>query len=59
MTGLQCARSHPQIVTNTKCRIDTVISPDDGHIVARNMQIKEIIILRKIVHKVGFIYKIV
>jgi len=24
-------------VTNTKCRIDTVISPDDGHIVARNM----------------------
>jgi len=24
-------------VTNTKCRIDTVVSPDDGHIVARNM----------------------
>ena len=24
-------------VTNTKCRIDTVISPDDGHIVARNV----------------------
>jgi hypothetical protein len=24
-------------VTNTKCRIDTVISPDDGHIVVRNM----------------------
>jgi len=24
-------------VTNTKCRIDTVISPDDGHVVARNM----------------------
>ena len=24
-------------VTNTKCHIDTVISPDDGHIVARNM----------------------
>jgi hypothetical protein len=24
-------------VTNTKFRIDTVISPDDGHIVARNM----------------------
>ena len=21
----------------TKCRIDTVISPDDGHIFARNM----------------------
>jgi hypothetical protein len=24
-------------VTNTRCRIDTVVSPDDGHIVARNM----------------------
>jgi len=23
--------------TNTKCRVDTVISPDDGHTVARNM----------------------
>ena len=30
--------SHPHRVTNTKCRIDTVISPDDGHTVARNMQ---------------------
>jgi len=29
--------SHPYRVTNTKCRIDTVISPDDGHIVAQNM----------------------
>jgi len=29
--------SHPHRVTNTKCRIDTIISPDDGHIVARNM----------------------
>ena len=49
--------SHPNRVTNTKCRIDTVISPDDGHIVARNMQRKEINKLRKIVHQVGFIYK--
>jgi hypothetical protein len=24
-------------VTNTRCHIDTVISPGDGHIVARNM----------------------
>jgi len=23
-------------VTNTKCSINTVVSPDDGHIVARN-----------------------
>jgi len=29
--------SHPHSVTNTKCRIDTVISPDDGHMVGRNM----------------------
>jgi hypothetical protein len=44
-------------VTNTKCRIDTVISPDDGHIVARNIYRKEIKILRKIVRQAGFIYK--
>jgi hypothetical protein len=25
--------SHPHRGTNTKCRINTVISPDDGHIV--------------------------
>ena len=50
--------SHPHRVTNTKCHIDTVVSPDDGHIVARNMQRKEINILRKIVQQVGFIYKI-
>jgi len=24
-------------VTNTRCRIDTLFSPDDEHIVARNM----------------------
>jgi hypothetical protein len=30
-----------------KCRIDTVISPDVGHIVARNMLRKEINILKK------------
>jgi len=37
----------------------TVVSPDDGHIVARNMYRKEINILRKIVHQIGFIYKII
>jgi hypothetical protein len=50
--------SHPHRVTNTKCRIDRVISPDDGHTGARNMLRKEINILRKIVYQVGFIYKI-
>ena len=34
--------SHPHRITSTKCRIDTVISPDDGDIAARNMYIKEI-----------------
>ena len=29
--------SHLYRATNNKCRMDTVISPDDGHIVARNM----------------------
>ena len=48
--------SHPHRVTNTKCHTDTVISPDDGHIVTQNMNRKEIYILRKIVHQVGFIY---
>jgi hypothetical protein len=28
--------SHPYRITSTKCRINTVVSPDDGHIVARN-----------------------
>jgi len=29
--------THPHRVTNNKCRTDTVVSPDDGHIVPRNM----------------------
>jgi len=29
--------SHPHRITSTKCRINTVVSPDDGRIVARNM----------------------
>ena len=33
---------HTHIMTNTKCRLDTVISPDDRHIFVRNMQRKEI-----------------
>ena len=50
---------HPYRITDTKRRIDSVVSPDDGHTVARNMYRKEINILRKIVHEVGFIYKII
>jgi len=60
LSVLKCANQTViHTVTNIKCRIDTVISPDDGHIVARNMYRKEINILRKIVHQVGFIYKII
>jgi len=40
-------------VINTKCSIDTVISPDDGHIVARNMYRKEINVLRKVCTKLA------
>jgi len=29
--------NHPHRVISTKCRIDTVVSSDDGHTVARNM----------------------
>jgi len=28
---------HSTLHTSTKCRINTVVSPDDGHMVARNM----------------------
>jgi len=49
--------SHLYRVTNTRCRIVTVFSADDGYIVARNIQRKVINILRKFVHQVGSIYK--
>jgi len=29
--------SHPCRITSAKCRTNTVVSPDDGHIVGRNM----------------------
>jgi len=45
--------SHLYRITGTKCRLDTVVSPDDGNMIARNMQRKEINILRKIVHRVA------
>jgi len=51
----------PHRITSTKCRINTVVSPDDGHIVPRSMyrllNILRINILKSIVHQVGFIYK--
>jgi G:T-mismatch repair DNA endonuclease (very short patch repair protein) len=49
----------PYRITSTKRRINTDVSPDDGHIIARNIHRKEINKLRKILHQVGFMYKIV
>jgi len=57
LSGIPDGRPHR--ITSTKCRINTFVSPDDGRIVARNMQRKEISILRKTVHQVDFIYKII
>ena len=45
-------------MTNTRRRIGTVFSPDDGHIVALNMWRKTLNILRKFVNQVGSLYKI-
>jgi hypothetical protein len=53
------ADSHLYRVKNTKCRIGTVFSPDDEHIIARNMYRKSINILRIIVHQIGSFYKII
>jgi len=50
--------SHTYRITSIKCCINTVVSPDDGHIVARNME-SLINILKNIVHQVGFIYNII
>ena len=37
LSGMEVGTCIPDRITSTKCRINTVISPDDGHIVARNM----------------------
>ena len=43
--------SHLYRVTNTRCRIGIVFSPDDGHIAARNMYRKAIDIQEKLCTK--------
>jgi len=56
--SLQPADQTPPIQSDKyQCRINTVISTDDGHMVARNMQRREINVLSRIVHLVGFICK--
>jgi len=42
LSGMQGGPFHPAYQSSTQsdkyhCRIDTIISPDDGHIVAQNM----------------------
>jgi len=49
--------SHPYRITSTKCRTNTVVSPYDGHTVARNIDRIEINIITRFVHQVGSIYK--
>ena len=53
MQGGMTPGNHPHRVANTKFRIDTVISADDGHTVARNMYRKEINILKKMCTKLA------
>ena len=48
----------PHRVTHTGYRTDTVNSPDDGHIVVRNMYRIEINIDEKVVRQVGLFTKI-
>jgi len=36
-TSLCIPDSHPHRITSTKCRTNTVVSPDAGHIVAWNV----------------------
>ena len=51
--------SYPHRITSTKCRMNTVVSPDDGPIAARNMQrLTNINILRKNCVPIWYIYKI-
>ena len=51
--------SHLYRVTNTRCRIGMAFYPNDGHIVARKVYRKAINILRKFVHQVGSVCKII
>jgi len=49
---------HLHSVTNTRCRIDTIDSPDDGHIAVRNMYRTEINIHEiRTVRQVGCVLK--
>ena len=53
-----CPSSGETTVCMRHLVLDKIVSADDGHIVVRNMYRKEINILRQIVHRIGFIYKI-
>ena len=48
---------HLHRLTCTKCRIDTINSPDDGHMAARKHVENKSEHIRKIVHQVGLFAK--
>jgi len=62
--SLHVSKDYVPIIRRNNCIyatlgfVVTVVSPDDGPIVARNMQRKEINVPKKIVQQVGFNYKI-
>jgi hypothetical protein len=49
---------HLYRVTYTRCRIDTINSPHDGHTAARNMFRIEINIHKRIVHQFGYLQRL-
>jgi len=49
---------HLYRLTYTRCRIDTINFPDDGHMAARNMYRMEINIHEKIVRLVGYLQRL-
>ena len=53
----QQTREPPIQSEKYQCRIDTVSSPDDGHIIPETCREGEINILRSSMHLVGFIRK--
>ena len=53
----QQTRQPPIQSDKYQCRVDTVSSPDNGHIDARNMQRRENKYTKKYVHLVGLICK--
>jgi hypothetical protein len=52
-----CATDGLYRVTYTRCRIDTINSPDDGHVIARSMYRIEIY-MKIIVRQFGYLQRL-